>query len=234
MPGLFIIISSILYFTSFNYQSIFSRNYNEAKLFMSTHADLFIEYSNAYQTDLDIIMPILFPEAIRYSIVSDYLQTKSLELVYVNTGEVDFSIGYFQMKPSFVNDLEEVIKKHPVQLAKYDSLKINGKKDITEIRKTRIDRLKQIEYQVAYANCLYDVMKIMYPEVFSEDKAFQIKFISTAFNHGFLTGQEEILAYTSKAFFPLNGRNNTQKYVYNDISLYFYINDLPQIVDKKR
>jgi len=201
---------------------------------MTSHADLFLEYSKAFQTDPDIIMPVLFPEAIRYSIVSDYLQTKSLELVYVNTGEVDFSIGYFQMKPSFVYDLEEVIRKHPVQLSKYDSLQITGKKDITEIRKTRIERLKQLEYQVVYANCFYDIMKIMYPAIFNSDKAFQIKFISTAYNHGFLTGQEEIIEYTSKAFFPLNGKNNTQKYVYNDISLYFYINDLPQIVAKKR
>jgi len=232
MFRIFSIILSLSFVQSVDYETVFSKNYIEARDFMAQNADLFIRYSTSFQTDPEVIMPVLFPEAIRYSMVSDYLETKSLELAYVYSGSTDFSIGFFQMKPSFVEDLEETIKKEPEKLAKYDSLLISDKINISEIRKVRINRLKQLKYQIVYANCMFDILKIIYPLVFKYDKTYQIKFISTAFNHGFLSGQKEILDYSSKAFFPFNGRNNTTRYVYNDISLYFYRNDLPLIVSK--
>jgi hypothetical protein len=179
-------------------------------------------------------MSVVFPEAIRYSIISDYLETKSLEITYVYSGSADFSIGCFQMKPSFIEDIEETILKYPEKLSNYDTLVISGKFSESEIRQKRLSHLKILDYQIVYTNCLCDIMKILYPEIFNYDKPFQIKFISTAFNHGFLSGLEEISDYSSRPFFPLNGKNNTPKYVYSDISFFFYQNDLPMIVSKKK
>jgi hypothetical protein len=232
MFRLVLVLIAALSFQSIDYRNVFYNDYDTALNFMSKNAGMFLNYSASFQTDPEIIMPVLFPEAIRYSIVADYLETKSLELSYVYAGSPDFSIGYFQMKPSFVEDLEKEISKYPDKLIKYDSLLIPANKTIPEIRRERIDRLKKLEYQVIYANCMYDVLKIIYPSVFKKDKSFQIKFISTAYNHGFLSGQKEILDYSTKAFFPLNGKNNTRRYIYNEISLYFFQNDLPGIVSK--
>jgi len=61
---------------------------------------LFLEYSKQYNTDVEIIIPIVFPEAIRYSIIKDYLETKSLELTYV------YISLYFYEK-----DLPEILSK---------------------------------------------------------------------------------------------------------------------------
>jgi hypothetical protein len=223
-----------VFFQSIDYRNVFSDDYDKALLFITKNTDLFLDYSSSYQTDPEIIIPVLFPEAIRYSIISDFLETKSLELAYVYSGSADFSIGFFQMKPSFIENLEKTIGKYPEKLAKYNSLLIPFNSSLSEIRKERIKRLEKLDYQIAYANCLYDILKIIYPQVFNYDKAFQIKFISTAFNHGFLTGQKEILEFAEKAFFPFSGKNNSGKYVYNEISLYFYENDLPGIVSKKK
>jgi len=234
LKSFFLILTPLFILLPANYRSIFSDDYGRALSFMSEHSQIFFDYSASFNTDPEIIMPVLFPEAIRYSIIRDYLETKSLELAYVYAGAADFSIGYFQMKPSFVENLEQTILRYPDKLGKYDSLLISGRIQLQDIRKERIDRLKRLEYQVVYANCLYDILKIFHPEIFSLDKAYQIKFISTAFNHGFLSGQEEILEYTDKAFFPFNGKNNTEKYVYNEISLFFYHHDLPGIVSKKK
>jgi len=217
---------------SVNYHQVFSSDYNNALDFVSQNSDLFLDYSTQYNTDVEIIIPVVFPEAIRYSIIKDYLETKSLELTYVFAGSADFSIGCFQMKPSFVESLENTIKQYPDQLNKYHNLLIPEELPLPEIRKERIDRLKSIEYQISYANCMYDIVKILYPSVFSHDKSFQIKFISTAFNHGFLTGEKEILDFTGRAFFPLNGKNNSERYIYHEISLYFYEKDLPAILSK--
>lgn len=221
-----------LFYQSIDYQYVFSKDYENAREFMTKNAYLFLDYSSSFNTDPEIIMPVLFPEAIRYSIVSNYLETKSLELAYVYSGSADYSIGFFQMKPSFIENLEEMIKNQPEKLFKYDSLLINENLTITEIRRERINRLKNLEYQIAYANCMYDILKIIYPHIFLYDKPSQIKFISTAYNHGFLTGEKEILEYSTRAFFPMNGKNNTSRFVYNEISLYFYENDLPPIIRK--
>jgi hypothetical protein len=221
-----------LFYQSFDYQYIFSKDYENAREFMKKNASLFIDYSSSFQTDPEIIMPVLFPEAIRYSVVRNYLEIKSLELAYVYSGSADYSIGFFQMKPSFIENLEEMIRKQPEKLFKYDSLLINESLSVTEIRKERINRLKNLDYQIVYTNCMYDILKIIYPDIFLCDKPTQIKFISTAYNHGFLTGEKEILDYSNKAFFPMNGKNNTSRFVYNEISLYFYENDLPAIVRK--
>jgi hypothetical protein len=221
-----------LFYHSVDYQQIFSKDYENAREFMTKNASLFINYSSSFQTDPEIIMPVLFPEAIRFSIVSNYLEIKSLELAYVYSGSADYSIGFFQMKPSFIEDLEQMIMKQPEKLSKYDSLLIDDSLTITEIRKVRINRLKNLDYQIVYANCMYDILKIIYPDIFLYDKPAQIKFISTAYNHGFLTGEKEILDYSNRAFFPMNGKNNTSSFVYNEISLYFYKNDLPRIVGK--
>lgn len=223
-----------LFFQSVDYRAVFSDDYKRAYEFISRNSDLIIEYSDSLNNDPEIIIPVLFPEAIRYSIISNFLETKSLELAYVYSGSADFSIGYFQMKPSFIENLEKTIIRHPGILSKYDSLIFSDNFSLQDIRRKRIERLKSLEYQIVYANCMFEVLKIMYPEVFTYDKAYQIKFISTAFNHGFLAGRKEILEYTTKAFFPFNGKNKTEKYVYNEISLYFYHHDLPRIISKNQ
>ncbi len=227
-----LVLLSFLLIQSSDYRSVFSDDYDNALHFMGENTDKFMEFSKSYDTDPEIIMSVLFPEAIRFSIVSNYLETKSLELAYVYAGSTDFSIGYFQMKPSFVENIENTIIKYQPELNKYDTLLIPSYTTLPEIRKERINRLKNLDYQVLYANCLFDVIRLLYPEIFNADKATQIKFISTAFNHGFLTGKDEITEYLDKAFFPMAGKNNTERYVYNEISLYFYINDLPKIVSK--
>ncbi|MCB8999028.1 MAG: hypothetical protein H6540_03025 [Bacteroidales bacterium] len=232
MLRLLFILLLPLSFQSIDYSNVFQRDYSNALEVMKVNSGLFSEYSHKYNTDPEIIMPVLFPEAIRYSIISDFLETNSLELVYVYAGSADFSIGRFQMKPSFVENLENAIDTHPEALAKYSALLIPGDRNSPEVRKERIARLKSLNYQILYANCFFDIIKIIYPSVLKMDKVSQIKFISTAYNHGFLTGQKEIKEYSEKAFFPFNGKNNTSRYVYNEISLYFYNHDLPLILCK--
>ena len=234
MYRLFLIFLFPVLLNSLDYKTIFRNDYDNALQFMSDNYNLFLEYSSLYNTDPEIIMSVLFPEAIRYSIIRDYLETKSLELAYVYAGTADFSIGYFQMKPSFAESIEQMVREKGKMLDKYDSLLIPEEKSMLEIRKTRIERLRKLEYQVVYANCLYDIIRLEYPEIFYSDKAHQIRFISTAYNHGFLCGQEEILDYASKAFFPMNGKNKTDKFVYHEISLYFFYNDFPGIVSRNQ
>ncbi len=54
---------------------------------------------------------IVLPELIRWNALQDIMETTALELLYVEKGKdgADFSIGYFQMKPSFIENLENYV-----------------------------------------------------------------------------------------------------------------------------
>lgn len=53
------------------------------------------------------LQAIVFPEIMRYNGLKDGIETESLRTLYVQFGEdyADFSIGLFQMKPCFAQQL---------------------------------------------------------------------------------------------------------------------------------
>ena len=53
-------------------------------------------------------LAVVFPEIVRYSDLEDLIQIRALKVLYVQYGRkyADFSVGHFQMKPSFIEQLE--------------------------------------------------------------------------------------------------------------------------------
>lgn len=90
------------------------------------------------------IIAIAFPEVIRFNSFSDLIETSSNRILYINGGKMasDFSIGYFQMKPSFVEDLEKFVANSE-NLEKYNSIVIQ-EKDEKKSREERINRLENM------------------------------------------------------------------------------------------
>ena len=56
----------------------------------------------------ELAVAVVFPELVRYSALMDFMETTAVKALYQQKGVkgADFSIGRFQMKPSFVADLE--------------------------------------------------------------------------------------------------------------------------------
>ena len=96
-----------------DYTDIFDSDYTWAVKFIKRNRKLFIEKSSEYRADTAVITSVIFPEVLRYSIFKNYFETKGLELIYTKYGKkyADFSVGYFQMKPSFVESLEKHVPK---------------------------------------------------------------------------------------------------------------------------
>jgi len=70
----------------------------------------------------------------------------------------NFSIGYFQMKPSFVEQLEEFIQADSLLRRKYrDCLFIKPQERAARV--TRVDRLITIEWQIKYLEILKSLLK---------------------------------------------------------------------------
>jgi len=206
-----------------DFRNIFNNDYSKAEKFLSSKNEYFDSFAELLDTDKRIVCSVVFPEAIRYSMIRNYLETGSLELVYVNTGVVDFSIGSFQMKPSFVTSLEF----YADSLGLYSSVPsefrpVSDQLALYQQRKEVLNRLKSTEFQVFYSNLFYKVIETVFPDVVYWKIEDQVRFFSSAYNHDFTTSMEEILAFSKKSFFPWGSLNSKEKFNYTDISWQFY------------
>jgi len=133
----------------------------------------------------------------------------------------DFSIGYFQMKPSFIEKLEAHILASPELKASFGDLAHYKQKEQRAIRAERLRRLKQLDCQVQYASCFYQVLNECYNDLpFDESK--QLRFFATAYNYGFDRPFEEIEHWMTLKAFPYGPQFDTDQYAYSDYSLYFF------------
>ena len=107
MIGLIIMATSILsYFTSYPKEAKYAVDFvsvNKAE----------IQSIKKYLSPKDarLAMCIVAPEISQYSQLSDAAETYALYTLYVQGRVSDFSIGAFQMKPSFAVSIEKEVAK---------------------------------------------------------------------------------------------------------------------------
>jgi hypothetical protein len=90
---------------------------------------------------------IVFPELLRYSKLRDIIETEALKTLYVQYGTqyANFSIGPFQMKPSFAEDLEkEWLKSSTYSTYGFDTVQCQS------ARLNRVNRLSKPDGQMLY------------------------------------------------------------------------------------
>ena len=108
------LLASILLFTisSFTIPGQYERDIFDAVNLLKKENQTIEHVAANYDCDRLEVLSIVFPEVIRYSRFKDFFETKLLEQLYLLKGAAwaDFSIGFFQMKPSFVEDLEYHVK----------------------------------------------------------------------------------------------------------------------------
>lgn len=167
------------------------------------------------------ILSIAFPEIIRYDSYSDYLETSSNKILYVNEGKTasDFSTGYFQMKPSFIEDLENYIA-NTESLKEYNWILIQ-KKNETEAREERINRLGNFQWQLRYLKVFWYVAEYKYQNIDFKTTQDKIRFFATAYNYGFTKPEKEIIKYQSGKKFSPGEKPNSVKFAFADFSIDF-------------
>jgi hypothetical protein len=209
-----------------NFEDIFRDDYRNAGNILYQHLPMIENVTSYYGNDPELLSSIVFPELIRYSMFRNYLESTTLDIVYANTGEVDFSIGYFQMKPSFAQKVEEYIDKHTILNSKQERVFVY-RKDMKphHVRKERLRRLKDIEYQVHYLNAFVLIMFDRFPWLEKKDKEYQVRFLSTAYNHNFEAGKRAIKAYMKQEHFPVKRAGQKIYLNYSDIAAYFFNNN---------
>ncbi len=209
---------------SSKYFKIFGNDYKDALSYFKSNKILINKILKNNNIDSEIVIPVLFPERIRFSIVKNYFETAFLEAIYTRHGSdyVDFSIGDFQMKPSFIEKLENRISENVVLNKKYSKLLIE-KDTKKEERKERIKRLKATNYQLLYISLFYDIVNMKF-DTGSKSKSEKIIFFAAAYNHGFETSKKEIEKYIKVKYFPYGTSYPGEQYSYCDVSADFYKN----------
>ena len=145
--------------------------------------------------DIDPLMAeaVVWPEMERYSLLKDMMEATANYGSYVSTGGgPDFSIGIFQMKPSFLEAMEKAWMR--CGLARQYELWFDTD-DTATARRVRISRLQKEEWQVIYVGVF---LRLLYASYGSYNKKGertqdglemlsieeQVRLAATAYNRG--------------------------------------------------
>lgn len=204
------------------YEPIFGNDYRNALEYMQENRLLHLKICRYTDVPTEVVLSAIFPERIRYSIVRDYLETETMKIFYINNGSqfADFSIGDFQLKASFAEQVEDRIQNYPELRKKYKALHISDQYD-SDSRRIRITRLQNVSWQLLYISAFYDIINLRFGMArFSIEE--QIRFTASAYNHGFTSPKERIERYADKKFFPYGAQYPREQYAYADVAVDFF------------
>lgn len=192
--------------------AISQKRIEEVVAHFETHATLIDSLACAFNLDAIPVLSVVGPEWVRYSMVRDLMETKALEFAYVRFGReaADFSIGPFQMKPSFIEDLERAAG---IGYAAADP---------AMQRRLRLQRLKDIRWQFYYAFAFYAHSQNRFAAVLAADESQQLAFIASAYNFGFTRSVDAIEKWKQAAVFPYGGAFRGKQEPYARVALRFY------------
>jgi len=209
----------------FSIKERYKNEYNKANLFCQSISGKIDSIAKKFDIKTETLLPIVFPECMRYSVYQDKFETWSLEFLYTSYGKEysDFSIGKFQMKPSFAEKIEETIKNDSTSFYKYRFIykHANSESDYL-IRMARIYRLKTLDWQILYLCCYYKIAEKYFSTLNFTSERDKVSFYATAYNLGFWKSITEIEKWRNIKLFPSGKIDNFNNYSYGDIAGEYY------------
>ncbi len=200
-----------------------------ADLLLSSHQHKINEIASRFYLPKHEVIAIVYPELLRYNLFRDFLETAFLEELYVKGGATvaDFSIGPFQMKPSFVEDLEFHIEYSSNLQNEFGFINQYQSKNEHHIRNERLQRLKSFEWQVYYAYCYYAIAQDCYGDLDFKNKSNQLAFFATAYNFGFNRPIDDIQAWIPVKAFPYGKKVPMDQLTYHSLTLHYFHRCIP-------
>jgi hypothetical protein len=216
---LFIIIQSRGSAQTADYKLIFGSDWQKALNFVEEN-NIWIKPALAeYDIPYHEAIAVVFPELVRYSALRDKMEITLLKTLYRNLGDdyADFSVGVFQMKPSFAERIRaEASRRRSGQLFEKKRSYANDLAFRTAIVRELENPQSELKYIIAFLK----ICEKKFPAEWT-DEATKIKFLATAYNTGFWKSAEEIKEISDKKFFNAK-LFKTENYSYSEVSLYWY------------
>lgn len=161
-------------------------------------------------------LAIVAPEISQFSKVVDYFELRSLYILYLNGGTADFSVGPFQMKPSFIEDMEKFVAGSNELKKEYSSLIPDGSE--REKRAFRLTKLATIKGELQYLSLFISIAKSLTDDIRFKDAEQRLKHWATLYNSGLNLSGDKIARLQSKKMFP----RRENRFNYSDIACEFF------------
>lgn len=205
-----------------DYSEIFGSDWQKALTFLDDNNSWIKSSLGKYNIPYGEAVAVIFPELVRYSAIRDKMEITLLKTLYRNLGEdyADFSVGVFQVKPSFAEKIRSLTPEVPGKKLKNLFKKRSSYKYDHDYRAAIIIDLEVPQIEFNYIIAFYMIIKNRFP-LNSMDEQSKIKFLATAYNTGFWKSKEEIIKMEEKRFFNTK-LFKTDNYPYADVALFWY------------
>ncbi|HNS30759.1 MAG TPA: hypothetical protein PKL52_09550 [Tenuifilaceae bacterium] len=205
-------------------REFFGDSYHEAVSFLRSQTDAFNHLTQRYDVDKRMAMAIIFPELIRYNRFRDFAETTVLELTYVDDGPLaaDFSIGRFQMKPSFVEQLETIVMENEALSNFSHIVQYSTPDNVKSVRTERLKRLKQHQWQMEYLACFMTIGQNRFSAIIDSNPHEELLILSSLYNLSLNATYQQLQQTAQSKTFPY-GRLSMANFSYYDVANYFYI-----------
>ncbi len=203
----------------------FGTKYTQAKSYLEKYAQNFSNIAKINGANAQMMQAIVFPEVMRYNEVYDGMQIESLKVLYVEWGNdyADFSIGHFQMKPSFAVQVEQkmnaVFTETEIKNLGFAAL-LQTNED--EQRTLRVQYLENTAWQIKYLLAFVKICDQRFQHKNWIDENEKLRWYATIYNRGFQLTDVEIEKHSTEAAFYLSKGMPEKKYCYAAIAQYFF------------
>lgn len=206
-----------------DYPAIFGERYADGERFLRQN-EWIAGALRLPPADARIALAVVFPELVRYSALEDDIQVRALKVLYVQYGRAhaNFSVGRFQMKPSFAEQVEADYRRlfsHRERGA--IGIPAFERGDTPAARERRVRRLDDMDWQVRYLRLFMLVMGKRYPGVATGGVEARLRFHATAYNTGYAAGEAAIRRRIGRRRFHVARFLPADTYDYADVAVSF-------------
>jgi len=214
-------MSSATAFSS-DYPKGLKKEWKKATTYVEQHRSEWQAEFDLFGIDEDMAIAIIFPELLRYSQWQDQLET-SVNALYVSQGRsgADFSIGQFQMKPSFA---EQVDADWNASALAIDYNFYFDIRDNADARRARLSRIGTIQGQCRYLSLFILLQMAKHPQLASLPKEEQVRLLATAYNTNYASTYDRLKQRSHERRFhtDLIPTRFTRYYGYSDLAVEAY------------
>jgi hypothetical protein len=200
-----------------------------AKAFAAEHKlqsmhESFVLCADAAGEDISFMQGIVFPEMMRYNTLRDGIEAESLRTLYVQFGQeyANFSIGIFQMKPSFAKEVEAKAKQLLADSIYKNLQLVYDATDDETVRQQRVERLMDEDWQMIYLTAFVCICNKMYAHKTFSSQTEKLQWYATLYNAGFDKSETYIRKKIKENNFYLQESMPEKKFKYAAIASWFY------------
>lgn len=175
-------------------------------------------------SNVAFMQAMVFPEVMRYNGLKDDMEAESLKVLYVQFGKeyANFSVGIFQMKPSFAEEVEAKAKQL-LPAGMYNELQLGYTvSDAETVRSQRLKRLLDEDWQMIYLTAFHAICDSLYTYKNFSSASQKLQWYATVYNAGFDRTAHYIEQKIAADNFYLSQRMPEKKFKYAAIATWYY------------